>query len=100
MMCADLFLFLFFPVDSWLSNYINSCGVSLPTCRNQVKAEYLMSLEATEGFLEEMGAQLLTTGAISTPDAALQGIDAVTASDVANVSGAPSGVELHSTESV
>jgi len=56
----------------------------LARAKNQVKAEFLMSMEATEGLVEELGAQLLTTGAYSTTDAALQGIDAVTASDVAN----------------
>ncbi|KAL2101043.1 hypothetical protein ACEWY4_002804 [Coilia grayii] len=56
----------------------------LARAKNQVKAEYLMSLEATEGVLEEVGAQLLTTGAYSKPEAVLQGIDSVTSSDVVN----------------
>lgn len=56
----------------------------LARAKNQVKAEYLMSLEATEGVLEEVGAQLLTTGAYSKPEAVLHGIDSVTSSDVVN----------------
>lgn len=54
--------------------------------RNQVKAEYLMSLETSDSLLEEVGAQLLASGAYSKPEAVLQAIDAVTSSEVANVS--------------
>lgn len=51
-----------------------------------MKAEYLMSLEATEGLLEEVGAQLLASGAYGSPEAVLQSIDSITSSDVVNVS--------------
>lgn len=54
--------------------------------RNQVKAEYLMSLETSDSLLEEVGAQLLASGAYSKPEAVLQAIDAVSSSEVANVS--------------
>lgn len=51
-----------------------------------MKAEYLMSLETSDSLLEEVGAQLLASGAYSKPEAVLQAIDAVTSSEVANVS--------------
>lgn len=50
--------------------------------KNQVKAEYLMSMESSEGLLEEIGAQALATGTYQVPDAVLQAIDAVTQDDV------------------
>lgn len=54
--------------------------------RNQVKAEYLMSLESSESLMEEIGAQALTTAAYQPPDTVLQNIDAVTQDDVIKVS--------------
>uniref|UniRef100_A0A3Q1FGR6 Ubiquinol-cytochrome c reductase core protein 2a n=1 Tax=Acanthochromis polyacanthus TaxID=80966 RepID=A0A3Q1FGR6_9TELE len=50
--------------------------------KNQVKAEYLMSMESSEGLLEEIGAQALATGTYQVPDAVLQAVDAVTQDDV------------------
>ncbi|XP_069558865.1 ubiquinol-cytochrome c reductase core protein 2a isoform X1 [Brachyistius frenatus] len=50
--------------------------------KNQVKAEYLMSIESSEGLLEEIGAQALASGAYHVPDTVLQAIDAVTLNDV------------------
>ncbi|KAK5856316.1 hypothetical protein PBY51_007923 [Eleginops maclovinus] len=50
--------------------------------KNQVKAEYLMSIESAEGLMEEIGAQALTTAAYQLPDAILQAIDGVTHDDV------------------
>ncbi|XP_028267515.1 ubiquinol-cytochrome c reductase core protein 2a [Parambassis ranga] len=50
--------------------------------KNQVKAEYLMSIESAEGLLEEIGAQALNTGSYQVPDAVAQAIDTVTQDDV------------------
>ncbi|XP_041831818.1 cytochrome b-c1 complex subunit 2, mitochondrial isoform X1 [Melanotaenia boesemani] len=50
--------------------------------KNQMKAEYLMSIESSEGLLEEIGAQALTTAAYQAPDTVLQAIDTVTQDDV------------------
>ncbi|CAN9505237.1 unnamed protein product [Ophioblennius macclurei] len=52
--------------------------------KSQVKAEYLMSLETSEGLVEELGAQALTAAAYQAPETVLQTIDAVTQSDVVN----------------
>lgn len=52
--------------------------------KNQVKAEYLMSIENSEGLMEELGAQALNTAAYQLPEAVLQTIDAVTPDDVLN----------------
>uniref|UniRef100_A0A667X9I9 Ubiquinol-cytochrome c reductase core protein 2a n=1 Tax=Myripristis murdjan TaxID=586833 RepID=A0A667X9I9_9TELE len=50
--------------------------------KNQVKAEYLMSMESSESVLDEIGSQALATGAYKAPQAVLQDIDAVTHADV------------------
>ncbi|KAM4716588.1 ubiquinol-cytochrome c reductase core protein 2a [Anableps anableps] len=50
--------------------------------KNQVKAEYLMSIESSEGLMEEIGAQALNTAAYQAPESVLQAIDAVTKDDV------------------
>lgn len=63
--------------------HINVC-VFLP--RNQVKSEYLMSLESSDSLLEEIGAQALNTAAYQLPEAVLQAVDAVTHDDVIMVS--------------
>lgn len=54
--------------------------------RNQVKTDYLMSLETSESLLEEIGAQALATAAYELPDAVVKAIDAVTHGDVVKVS--------------
>lgn len=53
--------------------------------RTQVKTEYLMSIENSDGLLEEIGAQALTTASYQLPDSVLQTIDAVALSDVVQV---------------
>ncbi|XP_010772055.1 cytochrome b-c1 complex subunit 2, mitochondrial-like [Notothenia coriiceps] len=50
--------------------------------KNQVKAEYLMSIESDESLMEEIGAQVLSTAAYQLPDAILQAIDGVTHDEV------------------
>uniref|UniRef100_A0A3Q4GFZ1 Ubiquinol-cytochrome c reductase core protein 2a n=1 Tax=Neolamprologus brichardi TaxID=32507 RepID=A0A3Q4GFZ1_NEOBR len=60
-------------------------GVSeadITRAKNQLKAEYLMSMESSEGLLEEIGAQALTAGVYQAPDAVLKAIDAITQNDV------------------
>ncbi|KAF1379477.1 hypothetical protein PFLUV_G00176450 [Perca fluviatilis] len=60
----------------------NVSEADISRAKNQVKSEYLMSLESSEGLMEEIGAQALTTAAYQLPDAVLQAIDAVTQDDV------------------
>ncbi|XP_051573645.1 cytochrome b-c1 complex subunit 2, mitochondrial-like [Myxocyprinus asiaticus] len=56
----------------------------LTRAKNQLKADYLMSLESSEGLLEELGVQVLSSGAYISPESVTQSIDAVTSSDVVN----------------
>uniref|UniRef100_A0A8C9Y8Z2 Ubiquinol-cytochrome c reductase core protein 2a n=1 Tax=Sander lucioperca TaxID=283035 RepID=A0A8C9Y8Z2_SANLU len=60
----------------------NVSEADISRAKNQVKSEYLMSMESSEGLMEEIGAQALTTAAYQLPDAVLQAIDAVTQDDV------------------
>ncbi|KAM9346370.1 ubiquinol-cytochrome c reductase core protein 2a [Symphorus nematophorus] len=60
----------------------NVSEADVTRAKNQVKSEYVMSLESSEGLLEEIGAQALTTAAYQLPDAVVQTIDAVTQADV------------------
>lgn len=55
-------------------------------CRNQVKADYLMSIESSDGLMEEIGAQALATGAYQVPETVLQAVDSVTKNQVVMVS--------------
>lgn len=50
-----------------------------------MKTEYLMSMENSDGLLEEIGTQALTTASYQLPDSVLQTIDAVALSDVVQV---------------
>lgn len=54
----------------------------LTRAKNQLKADYLMSLESSEVLLEELGVQLLSSGTYSSPQTVTQNIDSVTSSDV------------------
>lgn len=54
--------------------------------RNKLKAGYLMAVESSEGFLDEVGSQALVAGSYMPPPAVLQQIDAVADADVVNVS--------------
>ncbi|XP_043955979.1 cytochrome b-c1 complex subunit 2, mitochondrial [Gambusia affinis] len=53
--------------------------------KDQAKAEYLMSIESSEGLLEEIGAQALNTAAYQAPESVLHAIDAITKADVVKV---------------
>ncbi|KAJ8413709.1 hypothetical protein AAFF_G00082160 [Aldrovandia affinis] len=59
-------------------------AADLTRAKNQVKAEYLMSLESSEGMLEDMGSQALAGGTYNSPEAVAQSIDSVASSDVIN----------------
>lgn len=49
-------------------------------------AEYLMSIESSEGLMEAIGSQALAEGTYHSPEAVTQKIDAVSSADVVNVS--------------
>ncbi|RVE69479.1 hypothetical protein OJAV_G00078530 [Oryzias javanicus] len=55
----------------------NLSAADITRAKNQVKAEYLMSIEGSDGLMEEVGAQVLTSAAYQSPDAVLQAIEAV-----------------------
>ncbi|KAL0983911.1 hypothetical protein UPYG_G00134660 [Umbra pygmaea] len=62
-------------------------GVSnadLSSAKTQLKAEYLMSLESSNGLLDTMGSQALAGGTYQSPEAVTQKIDSVSAADVVN----------------
>uniref|UniRef100_H0XYI5 Cytochrome b-c1 complex subunit 2, mitochondrial n=1 Tax=Otolemur garnettii TaxID=30611 RepID=H0XYI5_OTOGA len=52
--------------------------------RNKLKAGYLMSVESSEGFLDEVGSQALVAGSYIQPSRVLQEIDSVADDDVIN----------------
>ncbi|KAK7940353.1 hypothetical protein WMY93_003679 [Mugilogobius chulae] len=60
----------------------NVADADIERAKNQVKAEYLMSLEDSAGLLEEIGAQALMTGTYRAPDDVLQSVEAVSPEDV------------------
>ncbi|KAM3863646.1 ubiquinol-cytochrome c reductase core protein 2a [Diretmus argenteus] len=60
----------------------NVSEADITRAKNQVKTEYLMSMESSECLLEEIGAQALATGAYRAPETVLQSIDTVTHADV------------------
>ncbi|XP_041633971.1 cytochrome b-c1 complex subunit 2, mitochondrial [Cheilinus undulatus] len=60
----------------------NVSDADITRAKNQVKTEYLMSIESSESLLEEIGAQVLTTASYQLPDAVLQAVDGVTRDDV------------------
>lgn len=45
-----------------------------------------MSIESSEGLIEEIGAQALMTAAYQSPETVLQAIDSITHDDVVKVS--------------
>ncbi|KAJ8383983.1 hypothetical protein AAFF_G00212270 [Aldrovandia affinis] len=56
----------------------------LSRAKSQVKAEYLMALECSEGVLQEVGLQGLLGGAYQAPETVAHNIDSVTGDDVIN----------------
>lgn len=55
-------------------------------CRAQLQGQFLMSLETSEGLLEEMGSQALATGSYCPSAEISKNIDNVSLTDVSNVS--------------
>lgn len=60
----------------------NVSDVDIDRAKNQVKSEYLMSIESSAGLLEEIGVQALSAGTYQGPENILQGIEAITPDDV------------------
>lgn len=60
----------------------NVSEADITRAKNQVKAEYLMSMECSESLLEEIGAQALTTSTYQLPETVVRAVDAVTHDDV------------------
>ncbi|XP_044516195.1 cytochrome b-c1 complex subunit 2, mitochondrial [Gracilinanus agilis] len=52
------------------------------TAKNKLKAAYLMLMESSEGYLDEIGSQALASGSYVAPSSVLQAIDSVAAADV------------------
>jgi len=59
-------------------------AADLTQAKNKLKAQYLMSLETSEGLIDAMGSQALSGGVYLTPDAVTKSIDNVSLTDVAN----------------
>uniref|UniRef100_A0A667ZZI5 Ubiquinol-cytochrome c reductase core protein 2b n=1 Tax=Myripristis murdjan TaxID=586833 RepID=A0A667ZZI5_9TELE len=59
-------------------------AADLTRAKAQLKAQYLMSLETSEGLLEEIGTQALAGGAYHSAEAVTSNIDNVSLTDVAN----------------
>lgn len=57
-------------------------STDLQTAKNKLKAGYLMSVESSEGFLNEVGSQALVAGSYVPPTTVLQQIDSVAEADV------------------
>uniref|UniRef100_A0A673J5P3 Cytochrome b-c1 complex subunit 2, mitochondrial-like n=1 Tax=Sinocyclocheilus rhinocerous TaxID=307959 RepID=A0A673J5P3_9TELE len=63
----------------------NLAAVDLSRAKNQLTAEYLMSIENSEGLMEAIGSQVLAEGTYHSPEAVTQKINAVSSADVVNV---------------
>ncbi|KAL6091328.1 hypothetical protein STEG23_018256 [Scotinomys teguina] len=60
----------------------NLSGADVQAAKNKLKAGYLMSVETSEGFLNEIGSQALVAGSYMSPSSFLQQIDSVADADV------------------
>uniref|UniRef100_A0A8C1VLG4 Ubiquinol-cytochrome c reductase core protein 2b n=1 Tax=Cyprinus carpio TaxID=7962 RepID=A0A8C1VLG4_CYPCA len=63
----------------------NLAAADLSRAKNQLTAEYLMSIENSEGLMEAIGSQVLAEGTYHSPEAVTQKINAVSSADVVNV---------------
>ncbi|KAG3259463.1 cytochrome b-c1 complex subunit 2, mitochondrial [Ictidomys tridecemlineatus] len=63
----------------------NLSNADLQAAKNKLKAGYLMSVESSAGFLDEVGCQALVAGSYIPPNTLLQQIDSVATNDVINV---------------
>ncbi|XP_004373376.1 cytochrome b-c1 complex subunit 2, mitochondrial [Trichechus manatus latirostris] len=62
----------------------NLSDTVIQAAKNKLKAGYLMSVESSDGFLDEVGFQALVAGLYVPPSTVLQQIDSVAAADVKN----------------
>lgn len=62
----------------------NLASADVQIAKNKLKAGYLMFMESSEGFLNEIGSQALIAGSYTPPSAVLQQIDSVADADVIN----------------
>ncbi|KAF7465950.1 Hypothetical predicted protein [Marmota monax] len=62
----------------------NLSNADLQAAKNKLKAGYLMSVESSAGFLDEVGCQALVAGSYIPPSTLLQQIDSVANNDVIN----------------
>ncbi|TKC46551.1 hypothetical protein EI555_001839, partial [Monodon monoceros] len=62
----------------------NLSNTDVQVAKNKLKAGYLMSVESSEGFLDEVGSQALVAGSYVPPSTVLQQIDSVADADVIN----------------
>ncbi|KAM4814686.1 cytochrome b-c1 complex subunit 2, mitochondrial [Urocitellus parryii] len=62
----------------------NLSNADLQAAKNKLKAGYLMSVESSAGFLDEVGCQALVAGSYIPPNTLLQQIDSVATNDVIN----------------
>lgn len=72
-----------------LSCYFEVTDLDVLFCRAQLQGQFLMSLETSEGLLEEMGTQALTTASYCPSAEISKKIDNVSLTDVSNVSRLP-----------
>ncbi|XP_041829572.1 cytochrome b-c1 complex subunit 2, mitochondrial isoform X2 [Melanotaenia boesemani] len=59
-------------------------AVDLTRAKAQLKGQFLMSLETSEGLLEAMGTQALASGSYHSPEEISKNIDNISLTDVAN----------------
>uniref|UniRef100_F6QWF3 Ubiquinol-cytochrome c reductase core protein II n=1 Tax=Macaca mulatta TaxID=9544 RepID=F6QWF3_MACMU len=62
----------------------NLSNTDVQAAKNKLKAGYLMSVESSERFLEEVGSQALVAGSYVPPSTVLQQIDSVANADIIN----------------
>ncbi|XP_030068285.1 cytochrome b-c1 complex subunit 2, mitochondrial [Microcaecilia unicolor] len=60
----------------------NITEADVTRAKAQLKTRYLMSLETSDGFVDEIGSQVLTSGTYTSPTAACQKIDSVATADI------------------
>ncbi|XP_073773511.1 cytochrome b-c1 complex subunit 2, mitochondrial isoform X1 [Danio rerio] len=63
----------------------NLAAADLSKAKNQLTADYLMSIESSEGLMDVIGTHVLSEGTYHTPEAVTQKINAVSSADVVNV---------------
>lgn len=63
----------------------NLAAEDLSKAKNQLTADYLMSIESSEGLMDVIGTHVLSEGTYHSPEAVTQKINAVSSADVVNV---------------